>query len=220
MKEIFVVIGGVDDDIQKVIKQYHKKVDIEDCVFVGVDGGCRKLIAAGYPIDFAIGDFDSVDEAELTMIKKYAKEIRTLPCEKDETDFETSLIWCAEQFSKHKLYVLGAFGGRIDHELSIMWVVHQPKFKKIVPYLQFESLMNHVSFLLPGCHQIDKSPNMNYLSFITMTKVTNLSLTEVKYPLENISYNAPVALISNEFLTETMTISFEDGLIMTCQTND
>lgn len=34
-------------------------------VYVGVDGGCLKLLEQGLPFDIAVGDFDSVSETDL-----------------------------------------------------------------------------------------------------------------------------------------------------------
>ena len=33
-------------------------------VYVGVDGGCLKLLEQGLPLDIAVGDFDSVSETD------------------------------------------------------------------------------------------------------------------------------------------------------------
>ena len=59
-----------------------------------------------------------------------------------------------------------------------------------------------------------------YLSFISMTPVENLTLQNVKYTLDSKSYEYPVALVSNEFTADKMTISFAKGLILVAQTRD
>ena len=41
--------------------------------YVGVDGGCLKLLGQGLPLDMAVGDFDSVSETDLNNIKAQAK---------------------------------------------------------------------------------------------------------------------------------------------------
>ena len=38
-------------------------------VYVGVDGGCLKLLEKGLPLDMAVGDFDSVSETGLNKIR-------------------------------------------------------------------------------------------------------------------------------------------------------
>ncbi len=37
--------------------------------YVGVDGGCLKLLEQGLPLDVAVGDFDSVSETDLRKTK-------------------------------------------------------------------------------------------------------------------------------------------------------
>ena len=57
-------------------------------VYVGVDGGCLKLLEKGLPLDIAVGDFDSVSETDLRQIQTQAKQvIQSIP-EKNDTDLE------------------------------------------------------------------------------------------------------------------------------------
>ena len=60
-------------------------------VYVGVDGGCLKLLEQGLPLDIAVGDFDSVSETDLRQIQTQAKQvIQSIP-EKNDTDLELAL---------------------------------------------------------------------------------------------------------------------------------
>ena len=53
-----------------------------------------------------------------------------------------------------------------------------------------------------------------------MGPVQQLTLKQVKYPLNHQNYDFPIALISNEFIDEKMEISFESGGIIVGQTRD
>ena len=60
-------------------------------VYVGVDGGCLKLLEKGLPLDIAVGDFDSVSEADLRQIRTQAKQVVQSVPEKNDTDLELAL---------------------------------------------------------------------------------------------------------------------------------
>lgn len=60
-------------------------------VYVGVDRGSLFLIENQLPLDLAVGDFDSVSQDELQLIKKTAKAFVQASPEKDDTDTELAL---------------------------------------------------------------------------------------------------------------------------------
>ena len=61
---------------------------------------------------------------------------------------------------------------------------------------------------------------MDYLSYVLLTEVKALTLKDVKYELNEESFNRPVALISNEFIGEEASFSFEEGIVAVIQSND
>lgn len=87
-------------------------------VYVGVDGGCLKLLEQGLPLDIAVGDFDSVSETDLRQIRTQAKQVVQSVPEKNDTDLELALKAVFEAYPDAAVTVYGAFGGRLDHFLS------------------------------------------------------------------------------------------------------
>lgn len=220
--ELVVVIGGPSQKgfIRQWMEQQFHYLSKQEFLFIGVDGGSVKLVEEDLPIRLAIGDFDSITEEERVAVFAQAEEVKQFPAAKDNTDFEEALLWIGTQYPKIPIHVLGAFGGRVDHALSCVWTAFRPDLATVVPFLQLEDVYNHVSFLHPGNYTLQKREGTKYLSFITMTSVTGLTLQQVVYPLEKQDYSTPMALISNEFLEEKMQISFETGLILVAQTRD
>jgi len=96
------------------------------------------------------------------------------------------------------------------------------RFASIIDHVHLVEENNAVSFLRPGQHQVDRLKEMKYLSFVAMTPITDLTLKNVVYPLDNYQMPTPLALISNEFLPDqnTMKIAFSDGLILAIQARD
>ena len=220
--EIIVVIGGPLEEgaIRRWLHQKLQQKDNQKFQFIGVDGGCLKLMAEELPIDLAIGDFDSISVEDKETLKDYASNMIEFPSEKDFTDFEEALMWVAKEYPQQKIHVLGAFGGRVDHAISCLWAMFRPELQALIPYLSLEDEWNHISFLTPGDYIIHKIPNTKYLSFISTGPVQKLTLKQVKYPLNHQDYDFPIALISNEFIDEKMEISFKSGGIIVGQTRD
>lgn len=220
--EIIVVIGGPLDKgaIRRWLNQKLQQNDRQEFQFIGVDGGCLKLMEEELPINLAIGDFDSISLEDKEALKKYASKMIEFPSEKDFTDFEEALMWISKSYPQQKVHVLGAFGGRVDHAISCLWTMFRPELQALIPYLSLEDEWNHISFLTPGDYVIHKLEHTKYLSFISTGPVKQLTLKNVKYPLNHHDYDFPIALISNEFIDGQMQISFESGGIIVGQTRD
>ena len=220
--EIIVVIGGPLEEgaIRRWLHQKLQQKDNQKFQFIGVDGGCLKLMAEELPIDLAIGDFDSISVEDKETLKDYASNMIEFPSEKDFTDFEEALMWVAKEYPQQNIHVLGAFGGRVDHAISCLWAMFRPELQALIPYLSLEDEWNHISFLIPGDYVIEKLDYTKYLSFITTGPIEQLTLKNVKYTLNNQNYDFPIALISNEFIEDKMEISFKSGGIIVGQTRD
>ena len=220
--EIIVVIGGPLEEgaIRRWLHQQLQQKDNQKFHFIGVDGGCLKLMEEELTIDLAIGDFDSISVEDKEILKNYASNMIEFPSEKDFTDFEEALMWVAKVYPQQKIHVLGAFGGRVDHAISCLWTMFRPELQVLIPYLSLEDEWNHISFLIPGDYVIEKLDYTKYLSFITTGPIEQLTLKNVKYTLSNQDYDFPIALISNEFIDEKMEISFKSGGIIVGQTRD
>ena len=87
-------------------------------LYVGVDGGCLKLLEQGLPLDMAVGDFDSISETDLSKIRTQAKQVVQSVPEKNDTDLELALKAVFKDYPDAAVTVYGAFGGRLDHFLS------------------------------------------------------------------------------------------------------
>ena len=85
------------------------------------------MLELGLPIDLAVGDFDSVSRSELEMIQSATKDCMIAPAEKDDTDTELALKITFQLYPEAEVTIFGAFGGRIDHMLSNIFLVSDPE---------------------------------------------------------------------------------------------
>lgn len=187
---------------------------------IGVDGGAKIAIEESITLDVALGDFDSVDEEEYLAIKKEVGLIYSFSSEKDDTDAELALLYVLDNVEANNIYFYNWHGGRVDHLQSILMIVLQERFYSIVPRIHFISENNVISHYLPGEYKIDQKENMDYLSFILLTKVKRLTIKNAKYSIENKDYDLPRALVSNEFINGAVTISFNEGIVSVIQAQE
>lgn len=217
---IFLVGSGPYDqaDFQAFIAKQQKR-DPES-IFVGIDLGALRLVRLGLPLELAVGDFDSISAAELAVITDKAAEVMQLKAMKDDTDTEIALDLVIKRWPDANYYYFGGLGGRLDHTLSNVWLAFQPRYQSAIERLQFISKNDTVQYLLPGEHQIRRYNDMQYLSFVALTPVADLTLTNVVYPLSGYTMKFPLAFISNEFNGEVMVCNFSDGILLALQTRD
>jgi thiamine pyrophosphokinase len=99
-------------------REHYLKVREPGDLVICVNGGLGTARRAGVRPDLVIGDLDSLsNEADLQGI-----ELRQYPAEKDFSDFELALRE-AEARDPACIYVYGALGGRIDHEMTNLLLI-------------------------------------------------------------------------------------------------
>lgn len=211
MKTLIFCAGAPQADLSVLTQQPFD-------LLVGVDAGANTLVKAGYIPDWAIGDFDSQAAPQI------CRQILSLPSEKADTDLEFALQHILSFFQPkdiQQIIILGALnGGRLDHLLANIWLAQQPRFAPWFSKFHFIERHNSVRFFQAGVYSLTREHNKKYLSFIGLTPIAKLTLQQVKYPIFARDYPHPTALISNEFLSNTMHFSFTQGILAALQTID
>lgn len=188
-------------------------------LYVGIDRACLWLLEQGLPLDLAIGDFDSVTVEELALIRQQAGKMIQAPSEKNDTDTELAVKTVLSQYPKAVLTIYGAFGGRLDHTLSNIFLPSDPE---IAPFMQAISLLdeqNAVSYLPAGKHQILPDSAMTYVSFMA-SQEANLMIKGAKYELTPENYFKKQIYSSNEFTSQAIEVSLDQGYLIVIQSKD
>ena len=213
MKDIHIVLGAPKrEEIAPLIQT--------EGILIGVDRGALLAMEENLKVDIALGDFDSVSPFEKEIIKDSKAKVLSFPSDKDDTDAELAFEYVLSHFETNNIYVYNWYGGRVDHLHSILMIVLQKRFESLVSKIKYISKNNFIEYFLPGKYVIDKMEQMDYLSYILMTKVEGLTLKEVKYELSEEDFERPLALISNEFLNSQATLVFKKGIIAAIQSRD
>ncbi|WP_172355721.1 thiamine diphosphokinase [Pseudolactococcus insecticola] len=216
---IIILAGGPASGFDRQIKALP---NFSDSYFVGVDRGAFRLMTAGFPVDLAIGDFDSLTADELGLVKDYAGKWYQAPAEKDDTDLELAVLTATEQVSEiREIIIFGGLGGRFDHEIQIFYLPLQARFASLAQKIVLMNETNHISFRGEGTHVLTKIPEMTYLAFASLTAVSGFFISDAKYPLSKTDFPKNFSLSSNEFLdNKPVTIGLEKGIVAVIQSRD
>ena len=185
----------------------------EDVFLIGVDKGASFLALNNVKMDFAIGDFDSVNDNELEKIKEFSKEFIKLNPIKDDTDLEHALKFVKEKGYK-EIDVYGCLGGRQDHNLLNLKLLYLSDLK-----ITYYDQKHKIFMLSKGTHKIYKE-KYKYLSLFVFKDCT-LSLSGTYYPIgkTTLTFNDNYTT-SNEILNEYCSMDIFDGKVLIIQCND
>ncbi|WP_067730871.1 thiamine diphosphokinase [Oceanobacillus damuensis] len=209
------IVGNGPDNLLPDLHLFKDKVD----VWIGADRGAFILAELNIPLKFAVGDFDSINANEKSLIKKYASHIEEYPSEKDETDIEIALNRAFE-LEPENIYLFGITGGRLDHELVNIQLLYLIKSRGIKGMIVDKS--NWIEMAFPGSYTMEQDETYPYISFLPFTKeAEGINLTGFYYPLEkaDISWGSTLC-ISNKLLSKNGTFSFEKGILLLVKSCD
>ncbi len=199
-----------------------RSYDVTIAVDAGV-GACMSLLLRP---ELLVGDFDTFGKEQ---ILKYQRETGVSmdihKAEKDETDTELALrdallMGCTEAD------VLGATGGRLDHEISNIHLMAQGKKRGLK--VNIFDRKNKISLLDSEFEKrtefFKDSLYGTYVSFLPLTEtVRGITLMGFKYPLfeKDISIlENPSLCVSNEVVEERAEITFRQGILICVESRD
>ncbi|VTS13794.1 thiamin pyrophosphokinase [Streptococcus pseudoporcinus] len=208
MLNIALVAGG---DLQAIPRHFD--------LYCGIDRGSLFVIEENLPLTYAVGDFDSVSESELSRIKMRTKHMVQSPAEKNDTDTELALKTVFGDYPEAEVTIFGAFGGRLDHLLANLYLPSNPDLKPFMSQISLVDQQNHVQFRPSGCHLIHQVEGMTYVSFMT-TGQNPLTIKGAKYDLTSSNYFEKKIYSSNEFIGQPIEVSVNSDDIIIIQSRD
>lgn len=187
--------------------------------FVGIDRGSLFLLKNGLSLDMAVGDFDSITEDELLYIKHYCSNIVSASAEKNDTDTELALKTIFKEFPEAQVTVFGAFGGRIDHTMSNIFLPSDRDLEPFMSQIRLKDEQNIVTYLPSGKNQVSRIEGMSYVSFMPESEST-LQISGAKYELNKSNYFKKKMYSSNEFMTSPIEVELKDGYLIIIYSKD
>ena len=205
-----VIVAGGTCDLSKY------RDTLSGAYLIGADRGALYLADAGYGIDLATGDFDSVDESDMGRICMAAKSVDKLPVQKNETDLEHA-INRALDMATGPIHIFGATGTRLDQTMSALYLLKRIHDKGRESFV-YDA--NNRIRMIDGVAVIFKS-EYRYVSLIPYDDVvTDVTLKGFKYNGEGITLRKDESLgISNEIEEGVAKISCR-GALYVIESND
>jgi thiamine pyrophosphokinase len=184
---------------------------------VGVDYAAFWLLVHDIIPDVAIGDFDSVTEEEVAVIRKKVKTVASFPPEKDFTDMELAIEHAAK-LHPSEIIIYGGVGSRLDHSvgniLLLSRFVDAPFSVRLVNATNECRVVNKNS-------TIHKSSRFRYVSLLSLTDESVITLKGFKYEIESQKIlRGQTVGISNEITGEKGCITVYAGVVLLIQSRD
>ena len=184
-------------------------------IVVAADGGACVLIEQDLPLTTIVGDLDSLPPALLDRWQARGGDVRRYPREKDETDLELAVTEALRRGAR-RVAILGALGGRVDHQTANLLLLAHPFLDGIdAAVLDVGARVVAVKDAVtlagrPG----------DLLSLLPVTSlVEGISATGLRYPLvgESLKLGSPRG-VSNVFTARQATVRVRTGTLLVMQT--
>ncbi|NQM36136.1 thiamine diphosphokinase [Streptococcus suis] len=188
-------------------------------LYVGVDAGSLRLLDHSLPLDWAIGDFDSVTSEELGQIREMAEWFLRAPVEKDDTDLELALKEIFKAYPQAQVRIYGALGGRMDHMMANLFLAAEPDLAAFMEQIELVDSQNIVRFRPAGQHRLSPIAGMKYISFMPSDQ-SRLTIRHAKYPLDASNYFFKKCYSSNEFIDRDIDIQLDQGYVVLIYSKD
>ncbi len=163
--------------------------------------------------DILLGDFDSIDPANLARYKKKGIAIQQHPTRKDATDLELALDLAAEKGAKI-IWLVGALGGRWDMSLANIMIAASDKYKERKIFLLGQDCSMQI--LHPGKnHPINGLPDQKISLLPLKNDAHGVTLSGFEYPLaqQRIFFGSTLG-ISNILKTNQATVQHNKGVLL------
>lgn len=188
-----------------------------DALCYCADAGADLCCAAEVVPDALIGDMDSLSEETKSWLQEAGVPEMVYPSEKNYSDTQLAVEALFAQ-GVDEIIVIGALGGRMDHELANMMllVTYGRQGKSLV----FWDDINRMRYIGPGQHQLDRVNG--YVGIVPFSdNGMQLSIEGMYYPLKDTAVPfGESRLISNVFAQEDtayFNITYGDGVLVLCK---
>ena len=210
MKCLIIAGGNISP---KQLKTIYDSIS-GDAYVITADRGTLTALKNAVPIDRAIGDFDSVDAEELSLInEKLPDRIEKLVPEKDDTDTEHALRY-ALNMSPSEIIMMGCTGTRLDQTINCIYLL-KDCFDRGIPAYVIDP--NNRVRVAKGTVKIRRKDVFGkYLSVLPYDKETHIKrISGFKYDVTDLSLSKSSGRgISNEIMSDEGIIESEDYIII------
>lgn len=184
---------------------------------VAVDGGANHLYNVEILPDVIVGDLDSISDEVKDFFFRRGVEFKKYPSKKNETDSELAIISAVDNGCK-KIDLLASLGGRIDHQLAnvnLLHYIHKRGCKaRILNDYEEMYIVENEDIYING----NKDDNISIIPAIG--DAIGVTLENLEYPLHNfdLEFASPRG-ISNVMLSDCCKVSVRKGCLIVVKTS-
>lgn len=190
-------------------------------LIIAADYGAWFAVQNGIRPHMSLGDFDSIQEEQLALVKAHSEAVQTCdPVWKDLTDTEMAWEYALSQ-GVQEIVLLGATGTRLDHTLTNIHLLSKAESRGIRAVLIDAN--NEIRLVSQVSKQLRvERKDYKYVSLIPLTdRVTGVTLEGFRYPLQDAELTFGESLgISNELIEHWGSIELKSGKLLVIQSKD
>jgi thiamine pyrophosphokinase len=200
--DCWIFTGGLSPDAR--IIQYYLSQSPHGCI-IAADSGVDTASAMGLAIDYAIGDFDSIQSKDsLKTIDPQC--VFSYPTDKDYSDTELALQ-LAYKLNYRSIGLIGGGGGRSDHFLSLLQMFHRP-YAPVLWLTPCEAMQ----IVQNECQIAGKvQGQISFYPLIPPKKVTSQGLV---WELDQVAWHTADMSLSNRFRQDIVYLQCDGGMLL------
>lgn len=210
--KVVILSGGNSPSIELL-----KEELMESSILICADSGANCLFQYDIIPDYLIGDFDSINPEALKHFYNSKSIIEKYPVEKDDTDTQLALLKAVE-LNATTIVFLGCTGSRFDHTFGNLGLLLQCINLGIKAYIRDDK---NTIWLSDRSLEVIGKANEYFSLLAYGSDVDNLTIQGAKYNLKNHCLRLGSSLtISNVFIENKVSISFNSGILMITKSFD
>jgi len=182
---------------------------------IAADSGVEHALALEWPIDLAVGDFDSVSAAALAAAEAAGAQVERHPVAKDHTDLELALDAAAAR-RPAEIVVVGGHGGRVDHFLAAALLLTRDAYADIAVRAIVGPARLHVVR-----HHLDlRGRPGDLLTLLAIAgPATGVTTVGLRYPLvDEPLLPGSTRGVSNELIADAASVAVTGGVVLAVHT--
>ena len=181
---------------------------------VAADSGLGHIYALGLRPDLVVGDLDSVSAADLARAELEGTPIERHPTDKDATDLELALD-AARARGITDVTVIGAGGGRLDHELAGFALLAAPQWAP----MRITAFVGTARLTVVHDHATFEAPLGSIVTLLAVGGAASGVSTEgLRWPLTDSDVSPTSTLgVSNEIIESPARVTVRSGVLFAIQ---
>ena len=185
-----------------------------DALIVAADSGLGHVYALGLRPDVVVGDLDSVSTTDLARAERDGARVERHPTDKDATDLELALD-TARALGVTEVIVIGAGGGRLDHELAGFALLAAPQWAT----MRMTAFVGTARLTVVHDHATLDGPLGSIVTLLAVGgPASGVSTKGLRWPLTHAELSPTSTLgVSNEIIESPTRVTVRTGVLFAIQ---